>query len=81
MLSSVLNSEIAIQTNVITIRTFIKMRNLMTEEGALLKRLENLEKGLASYDIKITEIFKAIRELLVSKIDKQRRHIGIRPKN
>lgn len=45
MLSSVLNSEQAIQVNISIIRTFIKLRQLLASDETLSERLEMLEKG------------------------------------
>ena len=45
MLSSVLNSNRAIQVNISIVRTFIKMRKLLASEESLTDRVGKLEKG------------------------------------
>ena len=45
MLSSVLNSERAIQVNLTLVRTFIRMRELLTTNKDLAERVEKLERG------------------------------------
>ncbi|MCY4512981.1 MAG: ORF6N domain-containing protein, partial [Bdellovibrionales bacterium] len=57
MLSSVLNSEKAIQVNISIIRTFVKIRHLLTSNETLADKLINLEKGT-------NKLFKIIFERL-----------------
>ncbi|MCP4914997.1 MAG: ORF6N domain-containing protein [Oligoflexia bacterium] len=45
MLSSVLRSPQAIQVNISIIRTFIKMRKLLSSEESLSEKVEQIEKG------------------------------------
>ena len=45
MLSSVLNSEQAINVNILIIRTFIKLRQLLASDESLSERMTKLEKG------------------------------------
>ena len=61
MLSSVLNSDRAIEVNVQIMRTFMKLRELLLTHRDLQKKIENLEKH---YDDKFAVVFKAIRVLL-----------------
>jgi phage regulator Rha-like protein len=44
MLSSVLNSERAVQVNIAIIRTFVKLREMMTSHKDLARKLKELEK-------------------------------------
>lgn len=61
MLSSVLNSERAIQVNIQIMRTFTKLRQLMIEHADLRKKIEEME---SKYDHQFKVVFKAIKELL-----------------
>jgi ORF6N domain len=45
MLSSVLNSERAIQMNILIVRAFIRMRELMSSNKEIAARVEKLERG------------------------------------
>jgi hypothetical protein len=60
MLSSVLNSERAILVNVEIMRTFVKLRKMITSHAELAKKLDALEK---KYDAQFKVVFDAIREL------------------
>jgi hypothetical protein len=63
MLSSVLNSRRAIQVNIQIIKTFVKIREMMSSHKELIKRLDDLEK---KYDIQFRVVFDAIRQLMAS---------------
>jgi hypothetical protein len=64
MLSSVLNSERAIQVNIAIMRAFVKLRELMATHKELAKRIEELEKKQRTTQKDITAIFGAISQLL-----------------
>jgi hypothetical protein len=61
MLSSVLNSERAVQVNIEIMRAFVRLRALIASNKDLAKRLEELEK---KYDSQFKVVFDAIRELM-----------------
>ncbi|MFH1703551.1 MAG: ORF6N domain-containing protein [Nitrospirota bacterium] len=61
MLSSVLNSERAIEVNIHIMRAFVKLREMIASHKDLAKRLYELEK---KYDEQFRVIFDAIRELM-----------------
>jgi len=61
MLSSVLNSERAIQVNIQIIRTFIKLREMLLAHKDLKKKIEAME---SKYDKQFKVVFDAIRQLL-----------------
>ncbi|MFA5411114.1 MAG: ORF6N domain-containing protein [Candidatus Omnitrophota bacterium] len=65
MLSSVLNSERAIQVNILIMRAFVKLKELLLTHKELAGKLEALEKKYAEHDEKIKNIFEAIRQLLM----------------
>jgi hypothetical protein len=73
MLSSVLNSERAIQVNIQIMRTFTKLRQLMTTHEGLKKKIEDMEK---KYDSQFKVVFEAIRELLAPPKEKIKPKIG-----
>lgn len=56
MLSSVLNSEIAIQVNIGIIRAFVTMRQMITDNSPL-ERLSTLEKNFEELKQDLEEIF------------------------
>lgn len=72
MLSSVLNSERAIQVNIQIIRTFTKLRQMLSTHEELKKKIESMEK---KYDSQFKIVFDAIRELITDEL-KPKRKIG-----
>ena len=63
MLSSVLNSDRAIQVNIQIIRVFTKMRELLTTHKEILAKLEKLEKKDIEQDDNIMLIFEYLKQL------------------
>jgi phage regulator Rha-like protein len=72
MLSSVLNSNRAIQVNIQIMRTFTKLREIIATHKDLVKRLNELEK---KYDGQFQIVFEAIRQLIEIE-EKPKRKIG-----
>ena len=72
MLSSVLNSERAIQVNIEIMRAFVRLRRLISSHKDLADRLDNLEK---KYDAQFKAVFDAIRKLMAP-LEPKRRRIG-----
>ena len=72
MLSSVLNSERAIQVNIQIMRAFTKMRKLLATHKELRHKIEQMEK---KYDKQFRIVFEAIQQLLTEE-KKAKRRIG-----
>lgn len=70
MLSSVLNSERAVQVNIAIIRAFVKLREMIASNKDLAKRLDDLEK---KYDSQFKIVFDAIRQLMTPPETKKRK--------
>ena len=79
MLSSVLNSERAINVNIAIMRAFVNMRKFLGSSEYLAKKLKQLEKEtkekFAEHQQQISLIFEAIKELMTEK-EKPKRRIG-----
>jgi hypothetical protein len=70
MLSSVLHSKRAIQVNIGIMRAFVQLREMITSNKGLARRLNELEK---KYDGQFRVVFEAIRELMAEPESKPRR--------
>lgn len=77
MLSSVLNSERAIQVNIQIMRTFSRLRQMLTAHEDLKRKVDSMEK---KYDQKFKMVFDAIKELITDEL-KPKRRIGFERKN
>jgi Rps23 Pro-64 3,4-dihydroxylase Tpa1-like proline 4-hydroxylase len=68
MLSSVLNSERAIQVNILIMRAFVKFRSFLSTHKELEQKLNVLEakfgQHLEKHDEEIQAIFEAMRRML-----------------
>ena len=78
MLSSVLNSERAVQVNIAIMRVFIRLRQLMISNHDLVWRLEKIETKLGKHDKEIKIIFETIHQLVIG-AEKPKRQIGFSP--
>ena len=63
MLSSVLHSERAIQVNIVIVRTFVKLRRILSTHKELAQKLKELERKIAKHDEDIQAVFYAIKQL------------------
>lgn len=70
MLSSVLNSERAIDVNIQIMRTFTKLREMLLTHKDLQKKIEELER---KYDAQFKVVFDAIRQLMAPPEPKKRK--------
>src|SRR5512135_2090320 len=64
MLSSVLRSKRAIEANIAIMRTFVRLRELMTSHRDLAQKIDALERR---YDAQFKVVFQSIRELINAK--------------
>ena len=64
MLSSVLNSDRAIEVNVQIIRVFVRLRELMITHKELARKIEELEAKFRKHDENFVVVFAAIKKLL-----------------
>jgi hypothetical protein len=78
MLSSVLNSERAIQVNIAIMRAFSKLRDLLSSNKDLLRKVQEMER---KYDSRFLEVFRAIRQLTPDNDDSDRGKIGFATEN
>ena len=72
MLSSVLNSDRAIQVNIEIMRAFVRLREILSTHKDLKRKLLTLEK---KYDEQFQIVFEAIRALMAEE-EKPKRRIG-----
>jgi hypothetical protein len=76
MLSSVLNSDRAIQVNISIMRTFTQIRTMLASHADLVRKLNSLER---KYDGQFQVVFEAIRDLMTPPVP-AKKPIGFRPK-
>ena len=69
MISGVLNSSRAIEVNIAIMRTFVQLRQMLSSNEELSRRLNELE---TRYDKQFRVVFEAIRELMTPPEPKRR---------
>ncbi|MCX5680151.1 MAG: ORF6N domain-containing protein, partial [Candidatus Omnitrophica bacterium] len=85
MLSSVLNSERAIEVNIAIMRAFVRLRDILLKHkdlavkiAALELKYDNHDMRLSGCDKHILAIFEAIKKLMVPPPEKPRRIMGFK---
>ncbi len=76
MISSVLRSRRAVQVNIAVMRTFVKLREILSTHKALALKLKQLEMKVEKHDADIQAIFNAIRQLMAPPPPKPKRPMG-----
>ena len=75
MLSSILNSERAVEINIEIMRAFVRLREMILSNKDLARKLDALERKLQSHDVHIRSLFDAIRQLMTP-IEPKKKKIG-----
>ncbi len=68
-----LNSKRAVQVNLLIIRAFVKLREMLSTHKDLARKLEELEKKYEAHDVQIKTVFDAIRKLIQQPVAPRRR--------
>jgi len=74
MLSSVLNSDRAVQVNIAIMRAFVNMRRLVASNAEINKKLAAIERKLGDHDDNFRQVFAAIRAMM--KAESKSQQIG-----
>lgn len=79
MLASVLNSDRAIKISIVIIKTFVRLRQMLTTHKELAYKLSQLEQKFDKHDKDILIIFEAIRQLMEPPPPPEKPRIGFHP--
>jgi phage regulator Rha-like protein len=79
MLSSVLQSERAVQVNIAIMRIFVRLREITATHRELARKLKDIEKRLGKHDEQFRIVFEAIRQLMITET-KPKKKIGFEVK-
>ena len=79
MLSGILNSKRAVKVNIEIMRTFVKLREILSTHKELAHKLKTLEHKTDKHDKEIYTIFEALRQLMTSP-EKPKKQIGFNRK-
>ncbi len=76
MAANVLRSERAIQMSVFVVRAFVRLREQVSANAAILKRLAEIDKTLLQHDAKLRELYRNLLPLLQAPAEPPKRRIG-----
>ena len=79
MLASVLKSETAIKISIMIVKAFIRLREILSTNKILVKKLNELENKVGKHEKEIGVIFEAIRKLMSPLADTTKQKIGFHP--
>jgi hypothetical protein len=80
MAANILNNHRAVAMSVYVIRAFVKMREDLATNAAILKRLAEIDKALLIHDVALCEIFEKLRPLLSPPLQPSKPEIGFHVK-
>ncbi len=64
MLSSVLKSQRAVQMNILIIRTFVKLRQVLATHKDLARKIEELEQQQKEHGRQLAAVYSIIKKLI-----------------
>ena len=76
MAANLLRSERAVQMSVFVIRAFVRMREQIAANAAILKRLAEIDKTLLRHDVTLRDIYQKLLPLLQPQPERPKRRIG-----
>jgi hypothetical protein len=79
MAANILRSERAVEMSVFVIRAFVRAREQLAANAAILKRLADIDKSLLEHDAALRAIWTQLQPLLAPPPDPPRRRIGFHP--
>jgi hypothetical protein len=77
--ANVLRSERAVEMSLYVIRAFVRMREELATNAAILKRLAEIDKTLIEHDSTLRTLWTRLQPLLAPPPEPPRRRIGFRP--
>ena len=76
MAASILNSPEAVVMSIFVVRAFVQMRERLTENAEILRRLAEIDTALLEHDRALRTIWQNLQPLLKPPPDPPRRKIG-----
>jgi len=79
--ANILPSERAVQMSVFVVRAFIRLRQEVVANTAVLARLAEIDKTLLQHDAALRDLYRKLLPLLQPPADPPRRRIGFHPED
>jgi hypothetical protein len=81
MAANVLRSERAVQMSVFVVRAFVRLREQVAANTAILKRLAEIDKTLLEHDSALRDVYQKLLPLLQPPAEPPKRRIGFHTDN
>ena len=72
MAASILNSDKAIEMNIMIVRAFIALKQFAVQYKDLSEQLNEVKNRVGEHDVRLNQIYEAIENLLYEKEEKKR---------
>jgi len=79
MAANILRSERAVRMSVFVVRAFVRLREQVAANTAILKRLAEIDKTLLEHDSALRDVYQKLLPLLQPPADAPKRRIGFQP--
>lgn len=79
MAANILRSERAVQMSVFVVRAFVRLREHVAANTAVLRRLAEIDKSLLRHDAVLRDVYQKLLPLLQPPADPPKRRIGFHP--
>jgi hypothetical protein len=76
MAANILRSERAVQMSIFVVRAFVRLREEVAANTAVLTRLAEIDKNLLRHDVALLDIYQKLLPLLQPPPDPPKRRIG-----
>lgn len=76
MAANVIRSDHAVQMSIYVIRAFVRLRERVTANASILKRLAEIDASLLQHDVALRDLYKKLLPLLQPPPDPPKRRIG-----
>ena len=77
MAANILRSERAVQMSVYVVRAFVRLREQVAANSAILKRLAEIDKTLLQHDAALRDVYQKLLPLLQPLPAPPKRRIGL----
>jgi hypothetical protein len=79
MAANILRSRLAVQMSVFVVRAFVRLREQVAANEAILKRLAEIDQTLLQHDASLRDIYRKLLPLLQPAPESPKRRIGFTP--
>jgi len=76
MAANVLRSERAVRMSIFVIRAFVRLREHVAANAAILKRLAEIDRTLLQHDAALRDVYRKLQPLLAPPSEPPKRRIG-----